>query len=69
VSRGVFRNLSRGGGLNFCISRGDQHPLGHENPLKSIDFTGPVGGLAPIAPPLNTPLIVSMVEPRKRNNS
>ena len=28
-----FFYLSRGGGA--------QHPLGHENPLKSIDFTGP----------------------------
>ena len=30
---------------------------GPENPLKSIDFTGPGGGLAPIALPLNTPLV------------
>ena len=28
-----------------------QHMLGPENPLKSIDFTGPWGGSAPIAPP------------------
>ena len=33
----------------FYLSRGAQHPSGPENPLKSIDFTGP-GGLAPIAP-------------------
>ena len=31
------------GGLKF-FSRGAQQPLGHENPLKSIDFTGPGGG-------------------------
>ena len=48
-------NLFRGGGLNFFLSRGAQHPLGHENPLKSIDFTGP-GRLSPESPPLNTPL-------------
>jgi len=29
---------------------GAKHPLGPENPLKSIDFTGP-GGLSPIASP------------------
>jgi len=39
--RGVFRNLSRRG-LHFFLSReGAQHSLGPENPLKSIDFTGP----------------------------
>ena len=31
------------------------HPLGPENHLKSIDFTGPWGGLSPHSPPpLNT---------------
>ena len=46
------------GGLKFFLSRGRaQHMLGPENPLKSIDFTGPEGGLAPIALPLNTPLV------------
>ena len=30
LTRGVFMNLSRGGA---------QHPLGPENPLKSIDFS------------------------------
>jgi len=39
---------------------GAQQPLGPENPLKSKDFTGPGGGLAPIAP-LNTPLSVLYV--------
>ena len=44
TSRGVFRNLSRGGGLNFFLSPGGaQHPLGPENPMKSIEFTGPGG--------------------------
>ena len=40
--------LSGGGGA--------QNPFGPENPLKSIGFTGPGGGLASIAPPWNTPL-------------
>jgi len=34
------------GGLNYIIfpgGGGDQHPLGPENPLKSINFTGPGG--------------------------
>jgi len=39
----------------FSFQGGARYPLGYENPLKSIDFTGPGGGLAPIAP-LNTPL-------------
>jgi len=42
------------------LSRGRraQHPLGPENLLKSIDFTGPGGGLSPHSPPpLNTPLM------------
>ena len=41
-----IRNLNRGG-LNFILfPRGAQHPLGPENPLKSIEFTGP-GRLSP----------------------
>jgi len=43
------------GGLKIFFSfqgGGAQHPLGPENPLKSIDFTGPGG------PPLITPLRV-----------
>ena len=43
----VVRSLSRGD-LNFFLFR--KHPLGPENPLKSIDFTGQ-GGLSPIASP------------------
>ena len=36
------------GGLNFFFNQGGlQHPLGPENSLKSIDFTGPGGSLAP----------------------
>ena len=52
VFRGVIRNLSRGG-LNFFLfpGGGAQHLLGPENPLKSKYFTGPGGGLAPIALP------------------
>ena len=49
-TRGVFRNLFRAG-LKFFSFQGAQHPLGHENPLKSIDFTGPEGGLSPHSPP------------------
>ena len=47
------------GGLHFVLSRGGraQLMLGPENPLKSIDFTGPEAGLAPIALPLNAPLV------------
>ena len=44
------------GGLKvffFPGGGGAQHPLGPENPLKSIDFTGPGESLAS---PLNTPL-------------
>ena len=44
ILRGVFRNLSKGGGLEmFSFHGGAKHPLGPENPLKSIDFTGPGG--------------------------
>ena len=54
----------RQGGLDFFLSRGgstvSQHPLGPENPLKSIDFTDPGRGLAPITPhTLTTPLAMS----------
>ena len=31
----------------ICPGGGAQHPFGPENPLKSIDFTGPGGGLTP----------------------
>jgi len=48
---GVFRNLSRKGLKFFFFPGGGSHPLGHENPLKSTDFTGPGEGLVPIAPP------------------
>ena len=53
AGRGVFRNSSREASIFFSFQRGGagaQHPLGHENPLKSIDFTGP-GGLSPNSPP------------------
>jgi len=54
-SRGVFRNLSRG--LHYFFFPGEaQHMLGPENPLKSIDFTGPGGGVSPHPLPWNTPL-------------
>ena len=38
------------GRIQEFVQEGAQHPLGHENPLKSIDFTGP-GGLSPNSPP------------------
>ena len=50
---GAYSGICPGGGLNLFLSKGGrvQHPLEHENPLKSIDFTGQVGGgSAPIAP-------------------
>ena len=39
--------------LNFLLFQGwgAQHPLGPENSLKSIDFSGPGGGLSPSSPP------------------
>ena len=43
-----IQEFVQGGGLNFFLFPGGaQHPLGPENPLKSKDFTGPGGGLAP----------------------
>ena len=51
-TRGVLMNLSKGGLKFFSLSSGGLcTPWGPENPMKSIDFTGPGGGLAPIAPP------------------
>ena len=48
--RGVFR-ICPGGWLQLFIfprcGGGTQHLFGPENPLKSIDFTGPGGGLSP----------------------
>ena len=40
---GVYSGICPGGGLSTR--------WGLKTPLKSIDFTGPRGGLAPIAPP------------------
>ena len=50
---GAYSEICPGGDLKFfSLSRvWAQHPLGPENTLKSINFTGPGGGLAPIAPP------------------
>jgi len=42
------------GGLTFFFFTGGA-PVGPENPLKSIDFTGPGGG--GLAPYLTTPLL------------
>ena len=42
--QGRIQEFVQGGGLNFFLFQGGaQHPLGPENPLKSIDFTGPAG--------------------------
>ena len=42
--RGVYSGICLGGLTFFYLSMGRaQHPLGPENPLKSIDFTGPGG--------------------------
>ena len=48
--QGRIQEFVQGGLHFFLFPGGAQHPLGPENPLKSIDFTGP-GGLAPLAPP------------------
>ena len=49
---GENSGICLGGGLNFFSFQGEaQLPLGHENPLKSIYFTGPGGGLSPNSPP------------------
>ena len=45
--QGRIQEFVQGGLLHFFLSRGAQHPLGHENPLKSLVQ----GGLRPIAPP------------------
>ena len=44
-NQGRIQEFVQGGDLYFFIfpGRGAQHPLGSENPLKSIDFTGPGG--------------------------
>ena len=53
---GAYSGICPGGAYFFSLSRGAHHPLGPANPLKSLNFSAPGGGLAPIAPPLNTPL-------------
>ena len=60
---GAYSGICPGGGLNFFLSmRWAQHPLGPENPLKSIDFTGPEGAHSPI--PLKRPLDDNYMEAR-----
>ena len=45
---GAYSGICPGGSLIlFSLQGGAQHPLGHENPLKSIGFTGPGGGAEP----------------------
>ena len=51
-SQGRIQEFVQEGGLIFFLSRGAQHTLGPENPLKSIEFTGPGGGLSRHSPPL-----------------
>ena len=56
---GAYSRICPWGVLNFVLFTGGvQSSLGPEHPHISIDFTGPGGGLAPIAPPpFNTPLL------------
>ena len=51
VDQGRIQEFVQGGGLIFFLSRGAQHPLWPENPLKTIDFTGPGSGLSPHSTP------------------
>ena len=43
VIQGRIQEFVQGGGLNFFFTGGAQHLFGPENPLESIDFTGPGG--------------------------
>ena len=44
---GAYSGIFSGGlKILFFPGEGAQHPLGPENPLKSIDFTGPGESLA-----------------------
>ena len=50
--KSVLSQLRRAGASSgICPGWGAQHPVGPKKPLKSMDFTGPGGGLAPMAPP------------------
>ena len=51
---GAYSGICPGGFLHFFLFLGGgcQHSLGPEHPHISVDFTGPVGRLAPIAPPI-----------------
>ena len=42
-NQGRIQEFVQGGLKLFYLSTGAQHPLGPENPLKSIDFTGQGG--------------------------
>ena len=42
--QGRIQEFVQGGLKFFAFQGGAQHPLGHENPQKLIDFTGPGGG-------------------------
>ena len=62
LSQNKFTSKQRDQGrIQEFVQGGAQHPLGHENPLKSIDFIGPGGGLSPKSPPLNTPRLKEML--------
>ena len=50
LAQGRFQEFVQEGLKFFLFPGGAQHPLGPENPLKSLDFTGP-GGLSPNSPP------------------
>ena len=45
--QGRIQELVQGGLKLFFTGGGAQHPLGTENPLCSIDFTGPRGAMSP----------------------
>ena len=47
---GRFQEFVKGGHTFFSPGGGAQHPLGPDNPLKTIYFTGPGGRLSPNIP-------------------
>ena len=52
---GAYSGIYPGVGLNFLSFQGGSASVGALNYLKSIDFSGHGGGLAPIAPPEYAP--------------
>ena len=61
-TRGVFRNLSRGGGLNLFSFQGGSAPVWAWNPMKSYRYISLVhGGLSPYSPSLNKNRIITNI--------